>query len=164
MGSNGSVIPFFLSKKEEGVVPITDINMTRFNIPIQGGVDLVMHALEHAWGGEIFIPKIPSYSIMDLAKAVAPNSKKQVVGIRPGEKVHEEMITASDSFYTYEIGQNYVILPSITQWKINDYIETNNAKLVQPGFTYNSGTNPQRLTVQELRDMIAEHLEPNFVA
>ena len=164
MGSNGSVIPFFLNKKKEGVLPITDVNMTRFNIPIQGGVDLVMYALEHAWGGEIFIPKIPSYRIMELAEAVAPNAKKQIVGIRPGEKVHEEMITASDSFYTYEVGSNYVILPTITQWKLNDYIESNNAKLVQPGFTYNSGTNPEWLTVQQIRDLIIEHLEPNFLA
>ncbi len=164
MGSNGSVIPFFLNKKKEGVLPITDVNMTRFNIPIQGGVDLVMYALEHAWGGEIFIPKIPSYRIMELAEAVAPNAKKQVVGIRPGEKIHEEMITASDSFFTYEVGTNYVILPSITQWNLNDYIVSNNAKLVQPGFTYNSGTNPEWLTVQQIRDLIIEHLEPNFVS
>ena len=164
MGSNGSVIPFFLDKKKEGVLPITDINMTRFNIPIQGGVDLVLHALEHAWGGEIFIPKIPSYRIMELAEAVAPAAEKQVIGIRPGEKVHEEMITASDSFYTYEVGDNYVILPTITQWKLADYLIMNKAKLVQPGFTYNSGTNPEWLTVQQIRNLIIEHLDPNFVA
>ena len=164
MGSNGSVIPFFLDKKKKGVLPITDINMTRFNISIQGGVDLVMHALEHAWGGKIFIPKIPSYRIMELAEAVAPNANKQVIGIRPGEKVHEEMITASDSFNTYEIGKNYVILPTISQWKLNDYINANKAKLVQPGFSYNSGTNSEWLTVQQIRDMIIDHLDPNFVA
>jgi UDP-N-acetylglucosamine 4,6-dehydratase len=163
MGSNGSVIPFFLKKKAEGVVPITDVNMTRFNIPIQGGVNLVLHALEHAWGGEIFVPKIPSYRIMELAEAVAPNAEKKVVGIRPGEKVHEEMITSSDSFFTYEVGPNYVILPSITQWKLADYIKANNAKLVAPGFTYNSGGNPEWLSVQQIRDLIVEHVDPNFV-
>jgi FlaA1/EpsC-like NDP-sugar epimerase len=163
MGSNGSVIPFFLKKKAEGVVPITDVNMTRFNIPIQGGVNLVLHALEHAWGGEIFVPKIPSYRIMELAEAVAPNAEKKVVGIRPGEKVHEEMITSSDSFFTYEVGPNYVILPSITQWKLADYITANNAKLVAPGFTYNSGGNPEWLSVQQIRDLIVEHVDPNFV-
>ena len=114
--------------------------MTRFNISIQEGVNLVMHALEKAWGGEIFIPKIPSYNILDLAKAIAPNCDINIVGIRPGEKIHEEMITASDSFNTYEVGSNYVILPTIHQWKLNDYITHHStAKLVKPGFSYSSG-------------------------
>ncbi|MGB0980181.1 MAG: UDP-N-acetylglucosamine 4,6-dehydratase (inverting), partial [Croceimicrobium sp.] len=98
MGSNGSVIPFFINKKKEGILPITDPEMTRFNISLQGGVDMVMHALEHAWGGEVFVPKIPSYKITDVAEAIAPEAEHRVVGIRPGEKMHEEMITSSDSF------------------------------------------------------------------
>ena len=100
MGSNGSVIPFFIKKKKEGVLPITDANMTRFNISLQGGVDMVMYALFNAWGGEIYVPKIPSYRITDVAMAIAPECKHEEIGIRPGEKVHEEMITSSDSFYT----------------------------------------------------------------
>src|SRR6202007_734982 len=103
MGSNGSVIPFFLNKKKEGVLPITDPNMTRFNITLEGGVDMVLHALETAWGGELFVPKIPSYRITDVAKAVAPNAEIKISGIRPGEKIHEEMITSSDSFTTYDL-------------------------------------------------------------
>src|SRR5690606_29786328 len=113
MGSNGSVIPFFINrKKSDGVLPITDPNMTRFNISLQGGVDMVMYALEHAWGGELFVPKIPSYKILDVAEAIGPECEKPLVGIRPGEKVHEEMITPSDSFYTYDLGEYYVVLPS----------------------------------------------------
>ena len=128
MGSNGSVIPFFLNKKSEGTLPITDKTMTRFNISLQGGVDMVMHAMEHAWGGEIFIPKIPSYKIMDVAEAVCPNCNKSEVGIRPGEKIHEEMITASDSYYTYDLGKYYTILPATHKWKIEKYIKHFNAK------------------------------------
>jgi UDP-N-acetylglucosamine 4,6-dehydratase len=104
MGSNGSVIPFFQKKSKEGVLPITDEGMTRFNISLDGGVDIVFHAIEYAMGGEIFVPKIPSYRILDLAKAVAPGCRTKVVGIRPGEKLHEEMITASDSFNTWDLG------------------------------------------------------------
>ena len=121
MGSNGSVIPFFINKKKEGKLPITDTSMTRFNISLQGGVDMVMHAMEHAWGGEIFIPKIPSYKITDVAEAIAPDCPIEIVGIRPGEKIHEEMITASDSFYTYDLGKYYTILPSVANFKLNEY-------------------------------------------
>lgn len=162
MGSNGSVIPFFLKKRQEGVIPITDADMTRFNISIQEGVNLVMHALENAWGGEIFIPKIPSYNILELAKAIAPNCDTDIVGIRPGEKIHEEMITASDSFNTYEVGSNYVILPTIHQWNLNDYISHHSAKLVEPGFSYSSGKNSKFLNVSEIRKLIIEHIDSDF--
>ncbi|WP_432222926.1 UDP-N-acetylglucosamine 4,6-dehydratase (inverting) [Flavobacterium sp. TMP13] len=162
MGSNGSVIPFFLNKKKEGKLPITDVSMTRFNISLQGGVDMVMHAMEHAWGGEIFIPKIPSYKITDVAEAVAPDCSLDVVGIRPGEKIHEEMITASDSFYTYDLGKYYTILPSVPNFKLNDYLDHFNAKLVQQGFNYNSGTNDDWESVESLRDLIKEHVDANF--
>ncbi len=163
MGSNGSVIPFFINKKkEENKLPITDPNMTRFNISLQGGVDMVMHALEHAWGGELFVPKIPSYKIMDVAEAIGPNCEKPVVGIRPGEKVHEEMITSSDSFYTYDLGKYYTILPATHQWKLEDYISTFNAKKVDQGFSYNSGENEDWETIESLRKLIKEHVDPTF--
>lgn len=158
MGSNGSVIPFFLKKKKEGVLPITDPNMTRFNISLEGGVAMVMHALEHAWGGELFVPKIPSYRILDVANAIGPECEKPVVGIRPGEKIHEEMITESDSIYTYDLGKYYVILPPAPKWSLDDFITSFNAKKVAQGFKYTSGENSQWETVQSLRDLISKHL------
>ncbi|HKG05856.1 MAG TPA: UDP-N-acetylglucosamine 4,6-dehydratase (inverting) [Pedobacter sp.] len=162
MGSNGSVIPFFLKKRSEGSLPITDPNMTRFNISLQGGVDMVMHAMEHAWGGEIFIPKIPSYRITDVANAIAPNCSQVVVGIRPGEKVHEEMITPSDSFYTYDLGKYYTILPATHKWDLNNFINEFSASLVKPGFAYNSGENTEWETVDSLRVLIKAHVDPTF--
>jgi UDP-N-acetylglucosamine 4,6-dehydratase len=162
MGSNGSVIPYFLKKKEEGKLPITDISMTRFNISLQGGVDMVMHAIEYAWGGEIFIPKIPSYKITDVASAISPDCKLDIIGIRPGEKIHEEMITASDSFYTYDLGKYYTILPSVPNFNINDYIRSFSAKKVSEGFNYDSGTNTEWETIESLRKLIKEHVDSNF--
>lgn len=162
MGSNGSVIPFFLKKKKEGVLPITDATMTRFNITLQGGVDMVFHALEHAWGGEIFVPKIPSYKITDVAEAIGPQCEKKVIGIRPGEKVHEEMITPSDSFYTYDLGKYYTILPSTHKWKLDDYIKQFKANKVVEGFHYNSKDNTEWETIEGLRKQIVEHVDPTF--
>jgi UDP-N-acetylglucosamine 4,6-dehydratase len=162
MGSNGSVIPFFLKKKNEGKLPITDTSMTRFNISLQGGVDMVMHAMEHAWGGEIFIPKIPSYRITDVATAVAPECEQVIVGIRPGEKIHEEMITSSDSFYTYDLGKYYTILPTVPNFKIDDFINSFGAKKVAEGFNYDSGTNTEWETIDTLRTLIKEHVDSNF--
>jgi UDP-N-acetylglucosamine 4,6-dehydratase (inverting) len=162
MGSNGSVIPFFINKRKEGVLPITDPEMTRFNISLQGGVDMVMHALEHAWGGELFVPKIPSYRIMDVAEAVGPECKKKIVGIRPGEKVHEEMITPSDSFYTYDLGTYYAILPTNPRWDLEDFINIFEAKKVPVGFKYNSGENSEWETVESLRSLIVQHVDKNF--
>lgn len=162
MGSNGSVIPFFIKKRETGVLPITDLNMTRFNISLEGGVNMVLHAMSNAWGGELYVPKIPSYRITDIAKAVGPNCEMKVVGIRPGEKIHEEMITPSDSFNTYDIGKYYVILPTEPVWNTDEYIKINNAKLVEPGFSYNSGQNTSWETIESLRSLIKEHLYPNF--
>ena len=158
MGSNGSVIPFFLKKRETGILPITNPNMTRFNISLQGGVDMVMHAIEYAWGGEIFIPKIPSYRITDVATAVAPDCRQEVIGIRPGEKIHEEMITSSDSFYTYDLGKYYTILPSVPKFSINEYITFFSAKKVKEGFNYDSGTNTEWETIESLRQLIKNHL------
>jgi UDP-N-acetylglucosamine 4,6-dehydratase len=162
MGSNGSVIPFFINKKQDGKLPITDLNMTRFNISLQGGVDMVMHAIEYAWGGEIFIPKIPSYRITDIAKAVAENCELEIVGIRPGEKIHEEMISSSDSFYTYDLGKYYTILPSVPNFEICDYIKAFGAQKVKNGFSYNSETNTDWETVDSLRSLIKEHIDSSF--
>lgn len=162
MGSNGSVIPYFLNKKKEGVLPITDPNMTRFNISLKGGVDMVLHALDSAWGGELFVPKIPSYKIMDVAKAIGPECEHRINGIRPGEKIHEEMITSSDSFTTYDLGKYYVILPQVTNWKLDDYVKHFNAKLVPQGFHYTSENNTEWETVESLRRLIVEHVDPSF--
>ena len=154
MGSNGSVIPFFLQKKASGVLPITDPNMTRFNITLADGVKMVLHALEHAWGGELFVPKIPSYRITDLAQAIGPDCEHPVIGMRPGEKIHEEMITSSDSFSTYDIGKYYVILPQMPNWRLSDYIAHFGANLVPSGFNYSSGANTEFLSVDQLRTLI----------
>lgn len=163
MGSNGSVIPFFLKrKKTDGILPITVETMTRFNISLQGGVDMVMHALETAWGGEIFVPKIPSYRILDVAEAIGPNCEKPVIGIRPGEKIHEEMITSSDSFFTYDLGKYYAILPQTTSWDIHEFTEAFNAKKVPEGFSYNSNNNEEWESIESLRQLIIEHVDPTF--
>ena len=160
MGSRGSVIPYFLERRRTGVLPITDPAMTRFNITLQEGVDMVLWALENAHGGEIFVPKIPSYRILDVAEAVAPDCRTEIVGIRPGEKIHEEMITASDSFNTVDIGDYFAILPGAADFTLAEYAEWNGAKPVTPGFSYNSGTNERFLTVSELRELIERHVKP----
>ncbi|RYY57819.1 MAG: UDP-N-acetylglucosamine 4,6-dehydratase (inverting) [Chitinophagaceae bacterium] len=164
MGSNGSVMPFFLKKRKEGVLPITDPNMTRFNISLSGGVEMVLHALDTAWGGELFVPKIPSYRITDVASAIGPDCKQEIVGIRPGEKVHEEMITASDSFTTYDLGKYYVILPQQPVWSLPDFIKNFSAVKVATGFSYTSGENSEWLTVPELAKLVAEHVEQEDAA
>ncbi len=162
MGSRGSVIPFFLSRKSTGVLPITHEEMTRFNISLQDGVDLVMFAIEHHLGGEIFVPKIPSYRILDVAEAVAPECKLDVVGIRPGEKLHEEMITDTDSLNTIDLGGSYAILPSVSfAHKENEFIEHHNAVKVPFGFKYNSGTNTDWESVDSLRNLIRVHVDPS---
>ena len=158
MGSNGSVIPFFIKKKEEGVLPITDPRMTRFNISLSEGVDMVLHALEHAWGGEIFVPKLPSYKITDVAEAIAPECEQKIIGIRPGEKIHEEMITSSDSFTTYDLGKYYVILPQNPLWNLHSFIKKFEAQKVVEGFHYDSGKNQEFLTIAELKKLISEQI------
>ena len=162
MGSRGSVIPFFLDKAKTGVLPITDPVMTRFNISLSKGVAMVLWALEHSLGGELFVPKIPSYRITDVAEAIGPRCKKPIIGIRPGEKIHEEMITTSDSFTTFDLGAYYAILPSDGRVK-QRYTEAGiNATAVPTGFTYNSGSNPVFLSVEELRALIREHVAHDF--
>lgn len=166
MGSRGSVIPFFLEKKSSGVLPITSTDMTRFNISLQDGVDMVLWALENAWGGEIFIPKIPSYRITDVAEAIGPECRKEIVGIRPGEKVHEEMITISDGYNTIDLDRYYAILPAAGEGErgtlVDEYCARRGAKTVPPGFSYNSGSNAHFLTVEEIRDLIRAHVKPDF--
>jgi UDP-N-acetylglucosamine 4,6-dehydratase (inverting) len=162
MGSRGSVIPFFLEKAKTGVLPITDPTMTRFNISLSEGVAMVLWALENALGGELFVPKIPSYRITDVAEAIGPNCEKQITGIRPGEKIHEEMITASDSFTTIDLGDYYAILPSdgkVQQLYQEAVISTNP---VPQGFAYNSGSNPVFISVDQLRELIRAHVDPAF--
>jgi len=164
MGSRGSVVPFFLEKRRTATLPITDPNMTRFNILLEEGVEMVLWAIEHAHGGEILVPKIPSYRILDLANAIGPECKHVVVGVRPGEKVHEEMITASDSFNTVDIGRYYAILPASDDALRSQYVSQKSAKPVPQGFSYNSGQNGEFLTVDQLRKLIREHVQPNFDA
>lgn len=161
MGSRGSVIPFFQEKKESGAteLPITDMRMTRFNISLQEGVALVMFAIKNHLGGEIFIPKIPSYHISDVATAIAPELKQVEVGIRPGEKLHEEMITSTDSLNTIDLGRYYAILPSITftgHRSKEDYIKHHKAKPVPEGFHYSSDSNTEWESVESLREKISK--------
>ena len=162
MGSNGSVMPFFLNKRKEGVLPITDFRMTRFNISLEDGCGMVFNAIENAWGGEIFVPKIPSYKIVDVATAIAPECIQKEVGIRPGEKLHEEMITISDSFNTLDLGKYYVILPQKTIFDLTEYKKNFNATEAPQGFSYNSGNNEKWETIEGLREMIKIHVDPTF--
>jgi UDP-N-acetylglucosamine 4,6-dehydratase (inverting) len=162
MGSRGSVIPFFFAKRNTGILPVTDDRMTRFNITLSEGVEFVLMALEKMWGGELFVPKIPSYKILDLAKAVAPNARIEIVGIRPGEKLHEEMITVTDAINTVEFDDYYVILPSTQIWDVEKFRKESNGKegkSCQYGFSYNSGSNERFLSVEELRRLIFENVD-----
>lgn len=162
LGSRGSVVPFFMKKRKDGVLPITHEGMTRFNITLEEGVDMVMYAIDNAWGGELFVPKIPSYRILDVAKAVAPDCKTEIVGIRPGEKLHEEMISETDSLQTYDCGKYYVIAPSVSLWNMEAWMKTFNAKKVEEGFKYNSGTNSEWISCEEIRGLIKQHVDSHF--
>lgn len=164
MGSRGSVIPFFLAKRTEGILPITHPDMTRFNISLQDGVNMVMYALAHHLGGEIFVPKIPSYRILDVAQAVAPECQTTVVGIRPGEKLHEEMITDTDALNTIDLGKYYAILPSVSfTYSEQEYLDHHQAEKVPFGFSYNSSTNTEWETIASLRTLVKTHVDPDFV-
>ncbi len=162
MGSRGSVIPFFLEKAKTGVLPITDPEMTRFNISLDEGVEMVLWALEHGLGGEILVPKIASYRIEDVAQAIAPSCRQDIVGIRPGEKLHEEMITRSDSPNTLDLGDYYAILGSGAQKQRAQYLADKGAKEMPAGFAYDSGTNEEFLSVNQIRDLIRAHINPAF--
>lgn len=162
LGSRGSVVPFFLEKRKDGCLPITHEDMTRFNITLEEGVEMVLYAIENAWGGELYVPKIPSYRISTVAEAVAPKAKVEIVGIRPGEKLHEEMITETDALNTYDCGKYYVITPSILTWDLDKWTQKFGAKKVELGFKYSSGTNTEWLTVEQLREQIRLHVAPDF--
>jgi UDP-N-acetylglucosamine 4,6-dehydratase len=164
MCSRGSVIPFFLENRKSGVLPITDPAMTRFNISLQEGVDMVLWSLEHAWGGEVLVPKIPSYRITDVAQAIGPECEHPVVGIRPGEKIHEEMITSSDSLNTVDLGSYYAILPVGARYSLDEYCQQMNATPVEQGFCYGSGSNTDFLTVEQLRSLIQTEIDPTHSA
>jgi UDP-N-acetylglucosamine 4,6-dehydratase (inverting) len=166
MGSRGSVIPFFINKRDSGAteLPITDRRMTRFNISLQAGVDLVMFAIGHHLGGEIFIPKIPSYHIEDVAKAIAPHLPLKEIGIRPGEKLHEEMITPTDALNTIDLGKYYAILPSISYYHTKEeYLKHHNAIPVPSDFHYSSDTNERWETVESMRENVKKYCDPNFI-
>ncbi|MCA8986747.1 MAG: UDP-N-acetylglucosamine 4,6-dehydratase (inverting) [Planctomycetaceae bacterium] len=168
MGSRGSVIPFFLERRSTGVLPITDERMTRFNILLSEGVDLVMHALDNSLGGEIFVPKIPSYRITDLAEAIGPDCEHQIVGIRPGEKIHELMVSAEDAGTTIETETRYIIVPPSPFLSVEQmtkrFMEFHQAQLVSDGFSYGSEKNTEWLSVSELRQLIHDHVDPSFPA
>lgn len=163
MGSRGSVIPLFLDKREDGFLPITDERMTRFNITLEQGVQMVFDALEKMWGGEIFVPKIPSYRILDVAEAIAPGCRKEIVGIRPGEKLHEEMITETDALNSVEFDDYFVILPSMPLWDVNEFTNAFNGRRCPDGFKYNSGTNSEWLSVEQLVALIQKHVNPTLL-
>ncbi len=155
MGSRGSVIPFFIQHKQKGYLPITHKDMTRFSITLEEGVSFVLFALENMWGGEVFVPKIPSYKILDVAEAIAPGIEKRIIGIRPGEKIHEEMITETDALNTLEFEKHFVILPSFQPpWNIEEYKNYFKGEFCKYGFRYNSGENTEWLSVDELRSLI----------
>ena len=161
LGSRGSVIPFFQKKAITGMLPITDKRMTRFNITLQEGVEFVLQCLDKMWGGELFVPKIPSCRILDVAQAIAPDCEHKIVGIRPGEKLHEEMITETDAMNTIEFEKYYVILPSTVLWDIEKFRKESNSpagKMCEFGFSYNSGTNKDCLTVSDLEELIQNHI------
>ena len=166
MGSRGSVIPFFLDKRKTGILPITDLEMTRFNITLEEGVDLVMHALKYALGGEIFVPKIPSYRITDVAEAIGPKCEFPVVGIRPGEKIHEEMITETDALQTVSTDKYYIIVPMLFGKNALElmahYCKHHNATQVDKSFSYNSGKNTEWLSVAQIRTLIRDYCDPTF--
>ena len=163
MGSRGSVVPYFLKAAKTGILPITDPEMTRFNISLSEGVDMVLWALQNTMGGELFVPKIPSYRITDMAEAIGPSCEKPIKGIRPGEKIHEEMITTSDSFTTIDLGNYYAILPS--DGRVKKLYDKSGIEIteVPKGFAYNSGTNPDFINVEKLRTLIREHVDSRFV-
>ena len=162
IGSRGSVIPFFLSRRNDGMLPITHPDMTRFNISLEDGVNLVFYALSNAWGGEIFVPRIPSYRILDVAKAIAPDARHEIVGIRPGEKLHEEMITETDAINTIEFKNYFVICPSMPTWHPAELSAAFGGQMCDYGFKYNSGSNPHFLSVDEIREQIIQHVDPGF--
>ena len=164
MGSRGSVIPFFIKEAKKGILPITHPKMTRFNITLDKAIEMVFWTLKNAVGGEIFVPKIPSYLITDLATAIGPNCEHKIVGIRSGEKIHEEMITYADSFNTYDLGDYFAIIQPSEHVDFKKYFDLyKNIKSVESGFSYNSGKNEDFLSINHLRNLIQLNVDKNFV-
>ena len=161
MGSRGSVIPFFINQRKNGFLSVTNKQMTRFNITLDKGSEFVLFCLKKMWGGEVFVPKIPSYRIMDLAKAIAPKNKVKVTGIRPGEKLHEEMISTSEALNTVEFDKYFAILPNaeFIGWNKKKYLKLNKTgKICSNNFSYNSETNSKFLTISEIRNLLKYNL------
>ncbi len=167
MGSRGSVIPLFMSLKNKKQIPVTDKRMTRFNITLDESVKFVINCLSSMWGGELFVPKLPSYHIMDLLKAISPNSQAKIIGVRSGEKLHEEMISSADSYNTLDFKNYYVIMPSenLVQWNVNKFINSScnvKGKYCSEGFCYNSKDNPKFLSVNEIKKLILKNQNTFF--
>ena len=162
LGSPGSVVPLFLQKRHEGVLPVTHPEMTRFSITLEAGIELVLYALENALGGEVFVPKLPTFRVGDLATAIGPECEQRIIGLRPGERLHEEMITEPDARTTLELEKYYVILPAVPQHDALRYQTHYQGKPVSPDFRYASETNPARLSVTQLRDLIKQHVNTGF--
>jgi len=163
MFSRGSVIPHFLEKKKSGQLPITDPRMTRFNITLQESVEMVDWVIKNSLGGEIFVPKIPSYKVIDLAEAICQNCEKKIIGLRPGEKIHEEMISNQDALYTVDLGKYFAILPQLSDFNIKQYCKLQNGVPVSHNFSYNSQTNKEFLDVEEIRELISKNLPSSLV-
>jgi UDP-N-acetylglucosamine 4,6-dehydratase len=163
VGSRGSVIPFFVSKRKEGVLPITDERMTRFSISLQQGVDFVLQSMERMYGGEIFVPKLPSYRILDLARAIAPDAKCRQVGIRPGEKIHETLVPADEAWHTVEFDDHFVIQPTHTWWDRQEDLVARGGRLCAPGFAYTSGSNTRWLAVEEIRELVSQFCDEHGI-
>jgi UDP-N-acetylglucosamine 4,6-dehydratase len=162
LGSRGSVVPLYLRRAQSGILPVTDARMTRFSITLADGVGLCMMALEHQWGGEIFVPKLPSYRITDVATAIGPGCRQEIIGLRPGEKLHEEMITPTDALATIEFARHYVILPSTPAWSVGEFIEREGGCRCPESFHYQSSTNVEWLRPAQIRDLISQHVDPDF--
>lgn len=154
MGSRGSVIPQFIKQSKNKIINITDPRMTRFNITLDDSVEMVIWSIFNCYGGEILVPKIPSYNIIDLAKAISPDSKIKIMGIRQGEKIHEDLITSSDSYNTYDIGKYYIILQNLNKNILTKYKKKFSIRKVKENFVYSSGTNKKFLSIEELKNLI----------
>ena len=161
MGSRGSVIPMFMEQSKKNVLYLTDPRMTRFNITLSEAIEMVFFALKNTFGSEILVPKIPSYNIMDLVKAIGPTCKIKYIGLRPGEKIHEEMISESDSFTTFDLGKYYAILPNLNKKILEKYTKFK-AKKVKQNFKYNSGMNTRFLSIKEIRSLITKNISKEF--
>jgi UDP-N-acetylglucosamine 4,6-dehydratase (inverting) len=162
MGSRGSIIPIFIKDSKSGTLKITDKRMTRFNLSLNESFELVLNSIKKSVGGEIFVPKIPSYKVTDLADAIGPKCKKKIIGIRAGEKIHEEMITSSDSYFSYDVGKFFIILPSNNKKILKKIKKLYNIKKVTENFSYNSGSNKKFLNVDEIRKLIKKNIDNKF--